>query len=306
MTPDAATLAPSAVAATIAAWQGNGVSAEATVFARAAVAAAGPAGPARARALLWSCSRLAAWGAGVGLELVAEVLLHPSVIERYVSVGMSGASASPRRSARTNLRFVARRAAPQLAHPPPAPPLARSRAKAPYGPAEVAAYFALAGAQPTPARRARLQGLLCLGLGAGLERAELRHITGRHVIARSGGVVVVEGPRGRAVPVLARYQPRLVASAAFAGDGFICGGRSPTRKNLTASLVGRIAGGADLEPLDVGRLRATWLSEHLQRLGLVALLDAAGVVCSQRLGDLARHLPRLAEPAVVEVLGARR
>lgn len=307
MTEAAPTLTSSDASGAIAAWHGNGVSFEAMAFARAAVAAADPRGPARARALLWSCSRLAAWGAGVGLELVAEVLLHPSVIERFVTVGMPRASDSARRTARTNLRFVARRAAPQLAHPPPAPPLARSRAKAPYGPAEVAAYFALAGAQPTLARRARLQGLLCLGLGAGLERAELRHITGRHVIARSGGVVVVvEGPRARAVPVLVRYQPRLVASAAFAGEGFICGGSSPTRKNLTASLVGRIAGGADLEPLDVGRLRATWLAEHLERLGLVALLDAAGVVCSQRLGDLARHLARLDEAAVVETLGARR
>lgn len=43
-------------------------------------------------------------------------------------------------------------------------------------------------------------------------------VTGRPVVARAGAVVVVvEGRRARVVPVLARYAPALLASAAFAG-----------------------------------------------------------------------------------------
>lgn len=295
-----------ATAAVIAAYRARGIPEAAVDFARAATVAAAPAGPARARALLWACGRLGAWGVSVGLEPTPQVLLHPSTVERYVSVSMAGASESARRSARTNLRFVARRAAPGLPHPPAPLGLRRNRAKPPYTPAEVAAWFGLAAAQPTEARRQRLVGLLCLGLGAGLERAELRGVTGRHVAARSGGVVVVvEGPRARAVPVLARYQAPLRASAAFAGAGFICGGTSASRKNLTADLVGKLAGGADLGRLDVGRLRSTWLAEHLQRLGLAALFAAAGVRCSQRLGDLASQLPPGDEATLVELLGGR-
>lgn len=295
------------VARVIAAYRATGVCEVAVAFARHAVGSARPQGPARARALLWACSRLGAWGIGVGLEPTPQVLLRPSVIERYVSVGMATASASARRTARTNLRFVACRAVADVALRPAPPALPRTRAKAPYAPGQVEAYFALAAAQPSEARRWRLTGLLCLGLGAGLERAELRGVTGGHVVERSGGVVVaVEGPRARAVPVLARYQDRLVSSAAFAGEGFVCGGISPTRKNVTANVVGRISGGADLARLDVGRLRATWLAEHLERLGLAALLHAAGVVCSQRLGDLSRHLPEPEEAVSVQVLGARR
>lgn len=278
----------------------------AVAFARAVVVASAPAGAARARSLLWAVSRLAGWGIGVGLEARPEVLLHPSTIERYVVVGMAGASEPARRTARTNLRFVARRAAPGLAHPPQPMALSRSRAKAPYAPAEVAAWLRLAATQPTEARRQHLGALLCLGLGAGLEGAELRGVTGGHVLSRSGGVVVdVVGPRARAVPVLARHQAPLLASAAFAGAGFVCGGASPSRKNVTAPLVGKVAGGADLGRLDVGRLRATWLAEHLERLGLAALLGAAGICCSQRLGDLARRLPAPTEATLVDVLGAR-
>lgn len=294
------------VSATIASYRASGIAPEAASFARRVVAAAAPAGPARARALLWATGRLGAWAAEAGLELSAEVVLHPSVIERYVAVGMAGRSPAARRTARTNLRFVARRAAPALAHPPSPAALARTRAKPPYGPAEVEAFFALAAAQPTNARRQRLQGLLCLGLGAGLERGELRAVTGRHVLAVPGGMVVaVEGPRARRVPVLARYQGALAEAASFAGAGYVCGGTSPARRNLTSNLLSSVAGGAHLGRLDVGRLRSTWLAEHLGRLGLAALFAAAGVTCSQRIGDLVAQLPPPDEAVLVELLGGR-
>jgi hypothetical protein len=294
------------VGAVIAAYQAKGVDEQAVAFARAVTAASAPAGAARTRSLLWACGRLAAWGLSVGLEPTAEALLHPSTIERYITVGMRSRSESARRTARTNLRFVARRAAPGLPHLPGPLGLHRNRAKPPYNPAEVDGWFRLAAAQPTEVRRHHLAGLLCLGLGAGLERGELRAVTGRHVVKRSGGVVVVvEGVRARAVPVLARYQAPLVTVAAFAADGFICGGVSPTRKNLTADLVASVAGGIDLGRLDVGRLRSTWLAEHLHRLGLAALFAAAGVRCSQRIGDLARQLPACEEATLVELLGGR-
>jgi len=108
------------------------------------------------------------------------------------------------------------------------------------------------------------------------------------------------------VPVAAPYQATLLASAAFVGKGFVCGGTSPTRKNVTADLVNRISGGADLGRLDVGRLRSTWLAAHLGALGLAELFQAAGVVCSQRLGDLAAQLPRADEATLVSVLGGSR
>ena len=69
-------------------------------------------------------------------------------------------------------------------------PLPRERAKAPYTPAEIDGYLALAAAQPTAARRMRAAGLVGLGAGAGLIRADLRAVRGTDITARSGGVIV--------------------------------------------------------------------------------------------------------------------
>ena len=107
-------------------------------------------------------------------------------------------------------------------------PLPGERSKQPYGPAQIDGYLALADAQPTAERRMRAAGLVCLGAGAGLIRADLREVRGTDVAYRSGGVIVsVRGGRPRTMPVLARYHGRLLAAAASAGTGPICGGTDP-------------------------------------------------------------------------------
>jgi hypothetical protein len=102
-------------------------------------------------------------------------------------------------------------------------PLPRERAKAPYGPAQIAGYLALADAQPALERRMRAAALVCLGAGAGLIRSDLREVRGTDVACRSDGVIV-RGARPRTVPVLARYHARLLAAARSAGNGLVCGG----------------------------------------------------------------------------------
>ena len=144
------------------------------------------------------------------------MVLHPSVTERFTrcAPGLSGVA---RRTLRTNLRFIGRRVVPQLY--PADVPLPRERAKAPYSPAEIGGYLALADAQPTAERRMRAAGLVCLGAGAGLIRGDLREVRGTDVACRSGGVVVrCAAPRPRMVPVLARYHARLLAAAAVRRD----------------------------------------------------------------------------------------
>ena len=145
-------------------WRPSSVSPQAAAFARDVIAKAGPGGRERAKNLLWAAGKLADWAIGLGLDPVPEVVLHPSVIERFArcAPGLSGVS---RRTLRTNLRFIARRVVPQLA--PADVPLPRERAKAPYSPAEIAGYLALAGAQPALSRRMRASGLVCLGPAPG-------------------------------------------------------------------------------------------------------------------------------------------
>jgi integrase len=210
-----------------------------------------------------------------------------------------------RRTLRTNLRFTGRRVVPHLY--PADLPLPRERPKKPYGPAEIAGFLALADAQPTMERRMRATALICLGAGAGLIRGDLRDVRGTDVACRSGGVLVqVRGPRARAVPVLARYQDRLLAAAASAGSAPVCGGTETGRRNITTPLVRSLDGGGGLPRLDTSRLRATWLAGCGELLGLAAFMRAAGISCSQRLGDLAAGLEPAGEEQAVALLGAAR
>ena len=64
------------------------------------------------------------------------------------------------------------------------------------------------------------------------------------------------------------------------------------------------AGGAGLPRLDTSRLRATWLADCAQLLGLPAFLRAAGITCSQRLGDIIAGLQPGDEAETVALLGA--
>jgi integrase len=297
-------MAAADVAAYVACWQPVSVPPQAAGFARQVAAAAAPPTRARANALLWAAARLAAFGLPLGLDPVPEVLLHPSVVERF-AVSAPGLSGSARRTLRTNLRFIARRVVPALA--PADVPLPRERAKAPYSPAEIAGYLALADAQPALSRRMRAAGLVCLGAGAGLTGVDLRSVRGSDVICRSGGVIVeVRGARPRAVPVLARYHEPLLAAAAFTGTALITGGTSPGRKNITTPLTRSLSGGTGLPRLEVSRLRMTWLRDCAQLLGLATFMHAAGITCSQRLGDLLATLDPADEATAVTLLGARR
>src|SRR5258708_27236589 len=121
----------SGTAGYLARWRPSSVSPQAADFARQVVMQAGPGGRERAKNLLWAAGKLADWGTGLGLEVVPEVLLHPSTAERFTrcAPGLSGAA---RRTLRTNLRFIGRRVVPHLY--PADLPLPRGRAQEPYSP----------------------------------------------------------------------------------------------------------------------------------------------------------------------------
>ena len=140
------------VAAYLGRWEPSSVSPQAAAFARDVIARTGPEERERAKNLLWAAGKLADYALGLGLEPVPDVVLHPSVAERFTrcAPGLSGAA---RRTLRTNLRFIGRRVVPHLY--PADLPLPRERSKRPYGPVEIDGYLALADAQPTAARRAR-------------------------------------------------------------------------------------------------------------------------------------------------------
>jgi hypothetical protein len=108
------------------------------------------------------------------------------------------------------------------------------------------------------------------------------------------------------VPVLGRYHVPLLEAARFARDALICGGTDPGRRNITSPLISALDGGTGLPRLDTSRLRATWLAGCAELLGLATFMAAAGISCSQRLGDLVAGLEPGGEAAAVRLLGAAR
>ena len=289
-------------AAVIAAYCPCAVSEAAAAFARDAVAGAAPVGAGRAKALLFAASRLAAFAEQVGSELDAQALLCEAVIERFVARGTSGLSPATVRTLRANLRALSRALG---AHPEPRPaPLPRERAKAPYSEAEIEGYLRLGACQSTVAARMRCRALICLGVGAGIVAGELRQIRGGDIFEAHGGTLVkVAGARARTVPVRARFAEPLMAAATFAGQGLICGGRNPGRRNITDALTAALCADPGLGRLEAGRLRSTWLHEAAAAIGLQAFMAAAGIRCSQRLGDIAAQLPAMTEREMVALLG---
>ena len=99
------------VAGYVACWQPTSVPPSAARFARSAAGLAEPPTRARANALLWAASRVAAYAVPLGLEPVPEVLLHPSVIERFAA-SAPGLSGSARRTRDAGIDPAPRRSGP--------------------------------------------------------------------------------------------------------------------------------------------------------------------------------------------------
>jgi hypothetical protein len=72
---------------------------------------------------------------------------------------------------------------------------------------------------------------------------------------------------------------------------------------VTARLNSSLAGGGGLSRLDTSRLRATWLRDVADLPGLATFMHAAGIACSQRLGDLVADLEPADEAEAVRLLG---
>jgi hypothetical protein len=105
--------------------------------------------------------------------------------------------------------------------------------------------------------------------------------------------------------VLARYQQPLLEAAALAGGRFLLGGARPGRHNVCDRLVALLCSDSSLPRLQSGRLRCTWLLACARRIGLGAFMQAAGITCSQRLGDLAARLPAATETELITLLGGQ-
>src|SRR3984893_603873 len=162
------------------------VSVAAAAFARELVAAACPLTAARAKALVFAASRLAAFAQQTGLQLDREIVLCEATIERFVLQGCACFSPATRRTLRSTLRSLAR-ALERYPQPPPLG-LGRERAKTPYSPAHIEGYLRLGGAAAPGAGAA----------AGGGPRGRARGRGARHRVGPRGAAGAGPGPLPRA------------------------------------------------------------------------------------------------------------
>lgn len=273
------------------------------------VAPASPPHWRRALHLLQAASKLAAWCHERDIPISADNALRHTTIERFIATGLSHFADSTRNTIRSRLMCLSSSACTSKAgNLPSSPRLPRARVKAPYEPQLIEQYLALADAQATARRRNGLAAIILPGAGAALSANEMRYVTGNHISFESGlQRVRLEARAPRWAFVLARYADRLQGLAMIAGTRLLLGGDSPERRDATAGLLSSIDGGRDLPPLEVGRLRSTWIVEHLT-IGtrLDVLMEAAGLKSSTSITDLVRYVSAMSDAQKIEQLRGER
>ena len=158
----------------------------------------------------------------------------------------------------------------------------------PYSPAEIALL------EDSVARNSGLaarngEAILVLGLGAGLAgRSLLVRVRDCHVSADGIEIEV----KGRRVTVLARYEARLLALLDRADPDDLVLGSQALHKNAVNEAVARVEMAKGAPAFSPGRLRNTWLLEHLAAaVDVKVLMAAAGLTSLTPISDLQHFLP---------------
>ncbi|WP_448629765.1 hypothetical protein [Cellulomonas soli] len=169
----------------------------------------------------------------------------------------------------------------------------------PYSPAEIALLEDSVNRNFGLARR-NGEATIVLGLGAGLAgRALLVQARDCHVSVQ-GIEIEVEGRR---VPVLARYEARLVALLKEAKPDDRLLGSQARHKNAVNEAVARVEIAKGAPALSPGRLRQTWLLGHLAAgVDVKTLMAAAGLKSLTPISDLAHFLPDLSHTDATAML----
>jgi hypothetical protein len=242
--------------------------------------------------------------------LALDELLEVGLVDAYdaylAAAGVPDGSRATRRS-------VLRRALRSLDATGRPAPIAYQPVAGPYTPAECAAFVRLARHQPSPSRRRELSFVVGLGLGAGLDGRDLRHVTRDGFADVDLGeptpglaVAVAGGDRPRTVVVRRAYEP-LVREALASHDAARRGrtasilGRSQSRRNITTPVMTHAvtARATETVAIEVNRLRATWLVAAMcAPIPLGVLLAAAGLRSARSLCDLLSYCPA-PDPVVV-------
>lgn len=257
---------------------------------REAVRSLDPPTPDRAREWMRTLASILVWAVEQGYPADLEAVLHPDTVERWVAVSGHGLKETSLATRRSTLRRMGRQLTTKAPWEPPNVQLPKGQRHAPYSPREI---DLLRGTiQRTPLFRRRWQGILALGLGAGVVGREAFHATPEDLRLRHGVTVLrIQGHRGRDIPVRSEYAEDLRRAAReHPVSNFLAAELKEWDRSRSWHLKQHLQYPPDI-PLENERLRATWLVHHLDNgVPIQALLTAAGVKSFEPLDRLRGYL----------------
>lgn len=253
-----------------------------------------PSSAANAYVYLRVTARFVDWCLEQDLPLSVEVVFTEANVERFMEVGANFLGKHSRASFRSALRRVGR-AATRRAEWSPQPRAHRRRALTPpYRRSEIERFIEVAHQQRTVVRRRAACGLLALGYGAGLESRDLIIVEAKDVaITGSGLAVTVKGRKPRQVPVLPRAAPLLEWLVENYPERPLLSDRDPARRTMLADAMRKVVLPTDVPPLDLRRLRTTWLTEMLSMdLRISEVMALSGLSGTHKISELLDYIPK--------------
>lgn len=251
---------------------------------RRVVSVYAPVSTARATQVMAAVAGLAAHQHAQQHSLAGADWLNRDAIDNYIA----SLPASPTtRTTHTRLDAVAR-ANGALIEDRVLPPLPRTQVAEPYTTKELAAIRTHIDTRTT--NRDQLLAVFLLGIGAGLDGREIPDVAGSDIVvgphsllvrapgvrasSRSGKKNVARPSRpARLVPITAAVEADLAKLAMAAPHQPLAGDMVARTRDLS-TIQSRWP--QTLPRLEGGRLRATWIAQHLQRPVPVAALSSAG------------------------------
>ncbi len=223
---------------------------------------------------------------------IAGTMQH-ALIERWCSVEVnSHLDDSTASTHRARLRALASDVNAGPTAPARGHTIGKNAIRPPYNDAEIAAIIRVVQNQPSPRIGQQMCAMVGLGLGAGLDSLDLRHLTTHHVEASgAGGLFVrVQGDRPRLVAVRSRYEELVRQGLTGLRSGALLLGRNANRRNVTAHIVADAVALGKAPHIEQSRLRSTWLTELMcAPVPLAVILTSSGLRSSRSLVELLPH-----------------
>jgi hypothetical protein len=259
--------------------------------------------PADAQTFRSRIGLLVEWCHRQGLELTAEVVLHPDTIDRFVATGCSHLTPGSRSNYRSVLSRIGEFLLGPEVYPPRRLPLTSSTPVDCYSEHEERSLRSWVRGLPTLAMREDALVVLSLGLGAGLTSSEITSLRGGGVlVSRQQVVLVIAGTRARRVPVLEHWEADVSTAAERARRGLVF---RPERTRAVVSHVSRFVERlprGDAPKLSTQRLRASWLVRHLEAGVPINMLAIAAGIAPERLVRYVRSMRPVSSAAADRIL----